>query len=134
MGAGFVLFKSDTFGTPAPLMLALVKSSGKYDIPKGHQDNKESPIETAKRECFEESSIMVGDSEMVYGSFTNGDLVTFCASTNQVPSITKNPTTGVLEHKDAKWVSKEEFVNKCLPYLAPCIEYFYSEHLRAYNP
>ena len=52
MGAGFVLFKSDTFGTPAPLMLALVKSSGKYDIPKGHQDNKESPIETAKRECF----------------------------------------------------------------------------------
>lgn len=134
MGAGFVLLRRDSFSSLEPLMLALVKASGEYDIPKGHQDNNESPIDTAKRECFEESSIMVHDKDMIYGSFVNGDLTTFCAVTGQVPLITKNPETGIVEHSDAKWVSREEFLKNCLSYLAPGVEYFYSEHKRAYNP
>lgn len=134
VGAGFVLLKRDTFSTPSPLMLTLVKDDGKYDIPKGHKDNNETPMETARRECFEESSIMVQDKDVIYGSFVNGDLTMFCATTDQVPLITKNPESGIVEHSEAKWVSKEEFLKNCLSYLAPGVEYFYSEHKRAYNP
>lgn len=134
MGGGFVLFREDTLSAQQTLMLALIRDDGKYDIPKGHQDKNETQLETAKRECFEESSVMVQDSDMIYGSFNHGDLTTFCAVTDQTPMVTRNPESGILEHVGAKWVSKDEFVSNCLSYLVPGVEYFYSEHQRAYNP
>ncbi len=134
-GAGFIVFKDDTVGKD-PLILALVQDDGVFDIPKGRQDDGESSLQTAKRECFEECSIMISDDEMFLvdsSPHVNGHLTTFCARTAQVPNITINPHSGILEHADFKWVDREEFCANCLDYLISPVEHFYSAYDRAYN-
>jgi len=133
-GSGFVLFREDTISSPSPLMLALIRKDGIFDIPKGHKEKGEDDITTATRECFEECSVMVRSGDILYSPFTNGELTSFCASTNQTPTITKNPSSGLVEHAGWRWVTKDEFVQNCLSYLRPGVEYFYSEHSRKYNP
>tara|TARA_B100000683_G_scaffold40985_1_gene36312 strand:+ start:27 stop:458 length:432 start_codon:yes stop_codon:yes gene_type:complete len=135
-GAGFVVFRSDTVGTENPLILALLQDDGIYDIPKGRIDEGESDIAAAKRECFEECSIMISDEDMMFSDaspFKYGALTTFCAKTSKVPNITINPHTGILEHAGFKWVDKDQFCNNCLNYLVHPVNHFYSEHDKAYN-
>jgi 8-oxo-dGTP pyrophosphatase MutT (NUDIX family) len=133
-GAGFVLFRKDTMNQPEPLMLTLINNKGHLDIPKGHRDGNESPIDTAIRECFEECSIIIDKSSTIYGERKNGPLTLFCATTDQVPTITRNPDTGLIEHQGWKWVTKKQFMSGCLDYLKPGVDFFYSMHSRSYNP
>tara|TARA_B100001094_G_C18186658_1_gene804255 strand:- start:3212 stop:3637 length:426 start_codon:yes stop_codon:yes gene_type:complete len=133
VGAGFIVFKKDTVELSEPLILALVREDGQFDIPKGEIDDGESTIAAAKRECFEECSLMIDDDEIMFDSFVHGRLTTYCAATNKLPIVTKNPHTGILEHTGFKWVGKEEFCNNCLSYLAPAAHYFYSECIKYYN-
>ena len=58
-GAGFLVVKKETIQDKEPLMLALVRDDGLLDIPKGTIDPGESSLEAAKRECFEECSIVI---------------------------------------------------------------------------
>jgi len=135
-GAGFIVFRKDTLGSDNPLMLALVQHDGIYDIPKGRMDTGESPLETAKRECFEECSVIMRDEDMIHleGSpFINGRLTTFCGTTDQEPMVTKNPHSGILEHAGFEWVDQESFCNNCLSYLSPSVRHFYYTHIRVYN-
>ena len=135
-GAGFVVFKSETLGNQSPLLLALIQSDGIYDIPKGVIDAGESEIEAAKRECFEECSIVVRDEDMMFSDsspFKYGALTTFCASTNQIPHVTINPHSGILEHQGFEWVEKEKFINNCLDYLVAPVNHFYSAYDNSYN-
>ena len=135
-GAGFVVFRSDTVGSKEPLVLALLQDDGVYDIPKGRIDEGESDIAAAKRECFEECSIIIDDSDMMFkdaSPFKHGALTTFCAQTDKTPNITINPHTGILEHAGFEWVPKDKFCNNCLDYLIQPVNHFYSEHARAYN-
>ena len=134
-GAGFVIFREDTLPNINPLMLALVRDDGQLDIPKGTIDEGESSLDAARRECFEECSIILDDGELLFEgkSFLNGPLEVFCAMTSKVPSITRNPTTGIMEHVDHKWLSQEEFNESCLSYLSPAVDYFYSSHSGSYN-
>jgi len=135
-GAGFVIFRSDTVGSDEPLVLALLQDDGVYDIPKGRIDEGESDIAAAKRECFEECSIIIGDNDMMFANaspFKHGALTTFCAQTDKTPNITINPHTGILEHAGFKWVNKSEFCNSCLDYLVQPVNHFYSEYDKAYN-
>ncbi len=132
-GAGFVIFREDTIGSEKPLVLALIQDDGVYDIPKGRIDEGESELLAAKRECFEESSIVVQDDDMLFSPFKSGPLTTFCAKTNKVPHITVNPHSGILEHAGYEWVTKDQFCNNCLNYLISPVEHFYSAHSKAYN-
>ena len=135
-GAGFVIFREDTVGTDKPLVLALVQSDGVFDIPKGRMDEGETELQTAKRECFEECSIMIGDEEMFLSKnspHVNGRLTTFCAKTNKIPNITINPHSGILEHAGFKWVTEEDFCSNCLEYLVSPVRHFYSAHDKTYN-
>lgn len=134
-GAGFLIFREDTIGSKDPLMLALIRSDGKLDIPKGSIDSKENSLETAKRECFEECSIIIEDQHVMFSgeAYVHGPLEVFCAHTKQTPLITSNPVTGVLEHEDYSWVTKDEFCSRCLPYLIPSITHFYSSYYSLYN-
>ena len=133
-GAGFVIFKESSMNT-TPLMLALVRPDGLYDFPKGHADPNETPLQTAKRECFEECSIMIDDNEIVNSVFySDNRLALFCAISNKAPIVTKNPVTGILEHVGFKWVDAVEFCSNCLPYLSKPAKSFYSSVLATYNP
>ncbi len=117
-GAGFIIIHNTS-----KCILALIKESGKYDLPKGRSDNNESPLETAKRECFEECSILIEDEEILdVGPFTNGELVVFVAVTDKIPVILPNPESGITEHIGYKWVTPDEFMVGCKPYLALFIE------------
>ncbi len=135
-GAGFILFKHNTVGSASPLMLALIQDDGVFDIPKGRIDGGESPIEAAKRECFEECSIVIGTESILFGGseHVNGRLTLFSASTDGTPSITINPHSGIIEHAGHKWVTKDEFLSNCLPYLKPGANHFYSILEKTYNP
>ena len=135
-GAGFVIFKESTVGSQEPLVLALVQDDGVYDIPKGRIDDGESELAAAKRECFEESSIVIQEDDMMFvdkSPFKFGALTTFCASTDKTPHITVNPHSGILEHSGYEWVTKDQFCSNCLEYLISPVEHFYSAHSRAYN-
>ncbi len=135
-GAGFIVFKKETLDSDKPLMLALVQHDGVYDIPKGRTDKGESSLETAKRECFEECSIIMRDEDIIYSEdspFINGLLTTFCGVTSQEPMVTKNPHSGILEHAGFKWVDEESFCSNCLSYLSSPVRHFYYTHAKVYN-
>ena len=135
-GSGFVIFKKETLGDSDPLILALEQHDGVLDLPKGRIDDGESSLEAAKRECFEECSVVITDNDMLFqdsSPLKHGVLETFCATTDAVPSITVNPHSNILEHAGFKWVTKEEFCGNCLEFLVPAVEHFYSEHKNSYN-
>ena len=85
---------------------------------------KESDIETARRETFEECSIVIEPSEMLtqQASLRHGSLTTFAALTDKTPEVVANLTTGVVEHIGYKWVTKDEAQSNCLSYLSSHIE------------
>ena len=134
-GAGFILFNKSSMSSNSPLMLTLICSNGLYDIPKGHAEEGEKPIDTALRECFEECSILLDDVEVIDGlTYASGPLTVFGACTNKVPALSKNPITGIQEHERLKWVTKQEFLSNCIFYLKPFAEHFYSAYNTHYNP
>jgi len=103
-GAGFVLYREANSRFE---VLILVKESGRFDIPKGHQDLLDvNNFTTAQRECFEETGIFIEPRMLLSNEkFVNGKLVIFCALTDQNPEINKNPVTGKIEHIDFFWAS-----------------------------
>lgn len=46
-------------------VLALETIDNKFVIPKGHIENKETPVETAIRECFEETGVMIYENDFI---------------------------------------------------------------------
>ncbi len=129
-GSGFVIFREDTLERGEPLILSLVQEDGVFDLPKGRIDPGESPLDAAVRECFEECSLVIGRDDMILegeSPFVYGALTLFCAKSMSTPSITVNPHSGILEHVGFRWVTKDEFLNNCLPFLAPGVSYFYSK-------
>ena len=129
-GAGFLVVKKETIQDKEPLMLALVRDDGLLDIPKGTIDPGESSLEAAKRECFEECSIVIDDSDILFSgsSHVYGPLEVFYATTDKEPLITRNPHTGIMEHVNFTWTTKDDFCSNCLPYLIPATIHFYSSH------
>ncbi len=120
VGAGFVIFKNDD----PEKMLVLIREDGVYDIPKGTKDESESDLDTARRETFEECSIVIEPSEMLTpeASLRHGSLTTYVAITDKVPEVVPNINSGILEHVGYEWVTKSKAASNCLPYLVPHIE------------
>lgn len=116
-GAGFVLVRKET-----ELMLVLIRSDGQYDLPKGVQEDDESILECAIRECFEECSILVPQKDVEKQSVTNGYLTIFFAYTEGLPQILPNQHTGIIEHAGYRWVTFDEAISGALEYLKPLIE------------
>ena len=122
-GAGFILVKD----RKVRKILALITHKGLYDLPKGTLDSTDlSFLYCAKRECFEECSIKVKNSDLIKSvpAISTGKLVIFTARTNQKPKITKNPHSGILEHTGYKWVTPEDFKKNTHEYLAKAVEEF----------
>ena len=116
-GAGFIIVQPET-----NCILALIKDSGQFDLPKGHAEEGEAPLTTAKRECFEECAILIEDDELLdVGPWTADGLVVFAAVTDKLPIVLPNPDTGSLEHIGFKWVTPSQFMEECISYLVPFI-------------
>jgi 8-oxo-dGTP pyrophosphatase MutT (NUDIX family) len=129
-GAGFFLIHPTT-----NLLLTLVDNSGFYDLPKGVKEENESPLSAAKRECFEECSILIEESEMMdCGPFFDGRLILFCAETVKQPAIIRNQKSGIIEHLGYKWVNPNDFLNNCRPFLKPIVRKIFKELSKRAHP
>ena len=119
-GAGFAIID------PASgKLLALIKNNGKFDIPKGHKDPGETPFQTACRECYEESSLLVSKDHLLTKKvYVSSGLHVFAAgvcSKKTKPKIKPNPETGEFEHLSYMWVTPEEFSKNSPKYLSKVI-------------
>ncbi|MGP6220733.1 bis(5'-nucleosyl)-tetraphosphatase [Caldiplasma sukawensis] len=95
--------------------LILEKVNMEYDFPKGHVENGEEDLETAKREVEEETgiknmSIIEGFKEIIDYKFNteNGmvhkTVVMFLAEADQRVTISG-------EHRNFKWLDKDSAIN-----------------------
>ena len=103
---------------------------GKIDIPKGHLDPGESPLDAALRECREEASIVVDPNrDMMWGDVRyvserpHKDVTVFLAVTDQEPEIRMNPETKQYEHDGYHWLGWSEMKARCYPYLRDAISW-----------
>ena len=123
MGAGIIIMAYDN---DEPKILGLIgdakhqkKHGAIYDLPKGSTDPGESNWAAAVRETFEETGITVHEKDLVDGPVNDSWLTMWMSEvTIDTPiKIGVNPVTGKLEHNGYRWLSKEDAMNNCYPYL-----------------
>lgn len=120
--AGFIIVKQNANGMYHVLGLQVF---GRIDVPKGHVEKNESDLQAAFRECEEESGLKITKKDMLWGresiniSRHHKDVILYLAKIPdlQEPSIQRNPETGMLEHDSFHWLTWEQAVYKCHPYL-----------------
>ena len=122
-GAGFVVVRK----FPDGWKVLGLRFYATYDLPKGGCESKDASIlDTAIRECEEESSIVIDrDKDMPVGdvNLKLRHLSLFIAITSQDAKIRKNSQTGLEEHHGLKWLTFEEASEKMHPYLRPSISW-----------
>lgn len=104
-------------------VLALIDKHG-MDVPKGHKDGDETPMETALRETEEETKLSKADLTFEWGEdplVIDGHLVMFLASTESEAFIPHNPKTGRIEHRGVQWLTFDQMMNQVLNFLTPAI-------------
>ena len=123
MGSGCIIENHDG------RILALIDREGKFDLPKGKEDDKDrNPFQTAQRETWEECGIWVKPND-VTDFFTLTKLTLFVIEwRGQKPTITPNPETGEIEHQGWEWVTPEVFMSNCLGYLKPYVREYILYH------
>ena len=97
------------------------KNLGIYDIPKGHIDPGELPLQCAIREAKEEATIDI--THLDSGPYTYDRLVVWLAESYQTPCIGLNPISMKQEHQSYEWVKSEHMEAQCLDYLKPHIHW-----------
>ena len=83
---------------------------GWWDLPGGHLDGEETPIEGATREAHEESGLTVRNLQKV-DMKPMGRIVKYFFVTRDYDgtvSLEPNPKTGIIEHDEYRWVTLEE--------------------------
>ena len=91
------------------------------DIPKGVIEPDEKPLQTAIRETLEEAGLSQINFEWGTEPLVVDQLTCYVASTQQDPIIIQNPKTGIYEHQGFAWLTWEEMLGDCYPYLQPAV-------------
>jgi 8-oxo-dGTP pyrophosphatase MutT (NUDIX family) len=93
--------------TNNPTLYALVqgRATGKWSFPKGHSNPDEGPLDCAKREIAEETSIELLPEPITYIKMGYGHYYIF-ELTEQLPLVAKDTT----EVMDTIWVTLEEMM------------------------
>jgi 8-oxo-dGTP pyrophosphatase MutT (NUDIX family) len=116
VGAGFVIISNDL------KKVLLLKNKGVVDLPKGSTIGDETHIETARRECLEETGITVSDDSIVDTKpYICENLAFFVAVQNGKPVISPNPVTGETEHDWCGWVRWHIAIREAPIYLRPAL-------------
>ena len=129
MGAGIILMAYDE---NEPKILGLIgdvahrrKHRATYDLPKGTRDPGESMVDCAIRETFEETGINISPAAFIAGPHKTSFLHMWIAEIDikEKIIISKNPESGKYEHDGHDWLTKDEAVKMCYPYLRPFVEW-----------
>lgn len=129
-GSGVILYKKFSDGHK---VLVLTSANGMMDIPKGHKESTDlNYFSTAQRECFEETQIFFTQADLLTKEiYQDKNLVIFCASTEQEPTILINPKTQVLEHSSFGWLFPSDAMQILPPYLEKAVKWsikFYNDN------
>lgn len=83
---------------------------GWWDLPGGHLDGDETPMQGATREAFEECSLVVRGLIKIEAKEMGSIIKYFFATRDYSGSVDliPNPETGVIEHDDYKWMTLQE--------------------------
>ena len=86
---------------------------GWWDLPGGHLDGEETPVEGAEREAREESGLTVRGLQKVEMKPMGRILKYFFVTRDYDGTVTlePNPKTGITEHDEYRWVSLEELMD-----------------------
>jgi len=127
--SGFIIYKRENNETFFLGLIALprfqTKNKGLYDIPKGRIDGRETPLQAAYRECWEEAGLK--PKNIIAGPFKKDRMCLWVAEESQNPVLTPNPETGEMEHLGYKWLPPEEMISSCLDYLRPFVKWAHEE-------
>ena len=128
-GCGIILYRNNNgkieyLGLEAPAHLQ-TKNKGKWDLPKGIKDGNESDLETAIRETWEETGLLLHDHDLSGETMTVGPLTMYYANcpSHKVPRLLTNPQTGIQEHTSFKWLSGIELYTYCYEWLKPFVKW-----------
>lgn len=83
---------------------------GWWDLPGGHLDEDETPLEGATRETLEEAGLVVSRLQKVEAR-PMGRIIKYFFVTRSYEgsvSLNPNPDTGIIEHDEYKWMTLEE--------------------------
>ena len=105
-----VAFEND--GSPVFLILRAYKN---WDFPKGGADDKETPLEAAKREMIEETGVQRfaldwGEVSMDTEIYSGGKVATYYLAkvVKQEITLPVSEELGRPEHDEYRWVSADE--------------------------
>lgn len=119
--AGFVLVRN----FPEGQRVLSLRVGNKFDLPKGHIENKETHFEAAVRETYEEAGINEISFPWGIVHAKTGRATLFLGMTSQDPVISANPLTGIKEHEEALWLTWEQLLSKVKNYLVPGLKELY---------
>ncbi len=96
-----------------------------WDFPKGMKDEGETPLAAARREFTEETgiaSINIPSSELFIETdpYSNGKVARYYLGFVEGKvniRLLPNPVTGILEHHEYRWLTKEEALELLVPRL-----------------
>ena len=108
----------------------LLRAYHHWDFPKGLQEDGEEPLDAAKREVREETSIEEvdfhwGDRFMETGPYSKGKTARYyLASTEQATVVMgPSPETGEPEHHEWRWVSFDEAYDLTTPRVRSVVQW-----------
>lgn len=108
----------------------LLRAFGYWDFPKGIVEPGESPVEAAKREVEEETTLndlnfCWGYDYRETGPYGRGKVARYyIAETNESRvSLPVNPDIGKPEHDEYRWVTYEEAVSLVASRVGPALEW-----------
>lgn len=115
-GAGFVIVSKDL------RKVVLLRKEGKADLPKGSTESGESFMQTALREAYEETGIVIDASCIVSAKphIENGIAMFTCVQPGK-PTLRPNPKTGIVEHDWCGWVPWHIALREVPTYLRPAL-------------
>ena len=126
LSAGVIIVRTNE----VQLKYLLLRAFGYWDFPKGIVEPGESPVEAAKREVAEETTLNELNFRWGYdyretGPYGRGKVARYyIAETSESRvSLPVNPDIGKPEHDEYRWVSYEEALSLVAPRVRPALEW-----------
>ena len=108
----------------------LLRAYHHWDFPKGLQEEAEEPLEAARREVREETSIenldfQWGDRYMETGPYSKGKTARYYLASTDQESVVMGPSpeTGEPEHHEWRWVSFDEAYDLTTPRVRSVVQW-----------
>lgn len=112
------------------LRFLLLRAFDHWDFPKGIREEGESPLEAARREIEEETTISDlefawGELFMETGPYSRGKTARYYVVRTSVERIELpiNPLLGRAEHVEFRWVDYDEAIRLTSPRVRPVIKW-----------